>query len=105
MQKEDAMKTEALKLQQAKNKEVRAIIFIIIVTLIVLLGGCSSKPEVITKVNYRTEYIPVMCNVTIPEKPIYDPSDLETPKELAVYYSDVEILLKGCVYGVDKYHR
>lgn len=98
------MKTEAYKLQQAKNKEVRALIFIIILTFIVLFGGCS-QPEVITKINYRTEYIPVMCNVTIPDKPIYDPSDLETPKELAVYYSDVEILLKGCVYGVDKYHR
>lgn len=98
------MKTEAYKLQQAKNKEVRAVIFIIILTFIVLFGGCS-QPEVITKTNYRTEYIPVMCNVTIPDKPIYDPSDLETPKELAVYYSDVEILLKGCVYGVDKFHR
>ena len=104
MQKEDAMKTEAYKLQQAKNKEVRAVIFIIILTFIVVFGGCS-QPEVITKINYRTEYIPVMCNVTIPDKPIYDPSDLETPKELAVYYSAVEILLKGCVYGVDKYHR
>lgn len=96
------MKTEAYKMQQAKNKELRAVVFILIVTIIVLFGGCANKPEVITKVEYQRQVVPVKCNVTIPEKPNYDPSDLETAKNLGIYYSDVEVLLGRCVNGVVK---
>lgn len=96
------MRTEAYKIQQAKNKEMRAFIFIILVALIVLLGGCAQKPELVTKVEYQEKYIPVKCNATIPEKPFYDPSDLQSAKDLSIYYSKVEAALKGCVYGVVK---
>ena len=96
------MKTEAYKLQQAKDREIRAFIFAILVAIIVLLGGCANKPEIVTKVEYQEKVIPVKCNATIPEKPFYDPSDLQSAKDLSVYYSRVEAALKGCIYGVVK---
>ena len=96
------MKDNALRLQRTKEKELRCVLFIILLTIIVLLGGCSTKPEVVTKVEYQEKIIPVKCNVTIPEKPVYDPSDLDTAKGLTLYYSSIEVLLKGCVYGVVK---
>ena len=96
------MKTEAYKLQQAKDREIRAFIFAILVAIIVLLGGCANKPEIVTKVEYQEKVIPVKCNATISEKPFYDPSDLQSAKDLSVYYSRVEAALKGCVYGVVK---
>lgn len=96
------MKTEAYKLQQAKDREIRAFIFAILVAIIVLLGGCANKPEIVTKVKYQEKVIPVRCNATIPEKPFYDPSDLQSAKDLSVYYSRVEAALKGCVDGVVK---
>ena len=89
-------------MQQVKNKEMRAFIFAILVTIIVLLGGCASKPEILTKVEYQEKVIPVKCNATIPEKPFYDPSDLQSAKDLSIYYSRVEAALKGCVDGVVK---
>jgi putative lipoprotein len=89
-------------MQQVKNKEMRAFIFAILVTIIVLLGGCASKPEIITKVEYQEKVIPVKCNATIPEKPFYDSSDLQSAKDLSIYYSRVEAALKGCVDGVVK---
>ena len=96
------MKTEAYKMQQVKNKEMRAFIFAILVIIIVLLGGCASKPEILTKVEYQEKVIPVKCNATIPEKPFYDPSDLQSAKDLSIYYSRVEATLKGCIDGVVK---
>lgn len=95
------MKDNILKLQE-KEKELRCMLFIMCLTLIVCLGGCATKPEVVTKVEYQEKIIPVRCNVTIPEKPVYDPSDLDTAKGLTLYYSNIEVLLKGCVYGVVK---
>lgn len=99
--KDLAMKDNILKLQE-KERELRCMLFIMCLTLIVCLGGCATKPEVVTKVEYQEKIIPVRCNVTIPEKPVYDPSDLDTAKGLTLYYSSIEVLLKGCVYGVAK---
>ena len=95
------MKGNIARLQE-KEKELRCTLFIMCLTLIVFLGGCATKPEVVTKVEYQEKIIPVRCNVTIPEKPVYDPSDLDTAKGLTLYYSSIEVLLKGCVYGVAK---
>ena len=95
------MKGNIARLQE-KEKELRCMLFIMCLTLIVFLGGCATKPEVVTKVEYQEKTIPVRCNVTIPEKPVYDPSDLDTAKGLTLYYSSIEVLLKGCVYGVAK---
>jgi len=66
--KDLAMKDNILKLQE-KEKELRCMLFIMCLTLITFLGGCATKPEVVTKVEYQEKIIPVRCNVTIPEKP------------------------------------
>ncbi|EAU00367.1 hypothetical protein [Campylobacter curvus] len=65
--------------------------------LSILLVGCAAKPEVITKTQYQDVYIPVKCQVKMPEKPKFDKKDLGSARALAVYYRQVEILLKGCI--------
>ncbi|WP_169780206.1 hypothetical protein [Campylobacter curvus] len=60
-------------------------------------AGCAAKPEVITKTQYQEVYIPVRCQAKIPEKPKFDKKDLQSARALAVYYRQVEILLKGCI--------
>lgn len=62
-----------------------------------LLAGCSAKPEVITRIQYQDVYIPVKCQVKIPEKPKFNKKDLQSARALAVYYRQVEILLKRCI--------
>ena len=61
------------------------------------LAGCASKPEVITKTKYQDVYIPVKCSVRMPKKTKFDKKDLQSARALAVYYRQVEILLKGCI--------
>ena len=62
-----------------------------------LFAGCSAKPEVIPKTQYQEVYIPVRCQAKMPEKPKFDKKDLQSARALAVYYRQVEILLKGCI--------
>lgn len=59
--------------------------------------GCAAKPEIITKTQYQDVYVPVKCQVKIPEKPKFDKKDLQSAKALAVYYRQVEALLKECI--------
>ena len=63
----------------------------------VFFVGCSSKPEIITKTKYQDVYIPVRCQVKMPKKPKFEPENLSSAKELAVYYRQVEALLMECV--------
>lgn len=60
-------------------------------------AGCSAKPETITKTQYQDVYVPVKCQVKMPEKPKFDKKDLESARALAVYYRQVEALLMECV--------
>lgn len=62
-----------------------------------LFVGCSAKPEVITKTIYKDVYVPVKCQVKMPKKPKFEPENLSSAKELAVYYRQVEALLMECV--------
>ncbi|EJP75606.1 hypothetical protein [Campylobacter sp. FOBRC14] len=59
--------------------------------------GCAAKPEVITRIQYQDVYIPVRCQAKMPEKPKFDKKDLQSARALAVYYRQVEILLKRCI--------
>lgn len=65
--------------------------------LVLFFTGCSAKPEVITKTQYQDVYVPVRCQVKMPEKPKFDKKDLQSARALAVYYRQVEILLKRCI--------
>lgn len=63
----------------------------------VFFAGCAAKPEIITKTQYQDVYIPVKCQVKIPQKPKFDKKDLQSAKALAVYCRQVEALLMECV--------
>lgn len=56
--------------------------------------GCASKP--IYKVQVKEVFIPIRCNLELPEKPKEDGS-FESHKALAVYYKKVEQIAKDCV--------
>lgn len=70
---------------------------LVFLLLAVFFIGCSSKPEIITKTQYQDVYIPVKCQVKIPQKPKFDKKDLQSARALAVYYRQVEALLMECV--------
>ncbi|MBR8461460.1 hypothetical protein KDD93_06780 [Campylobacter sp. faydin G-24] len=70
--------------------------FILALLYISVFAGCADK-KVLTRTEWQKVYIPIKCEVDIPTKPKYTPSDLQSAKELAKYYEEVENLLKGCV--------
>lgn len=75
----------------------REITFYLILTSVILLSGCSAKPEIITHTEYQNVYVPVKCEVKLPEKPKFDENNLESAKEIAKYYGETERLLMECV--------
>lgn len=75
----------------------REITFYLILTSVILLSGCSAKPEIITHTEYQDVNMPVKCEVKLPGKPKFDENNLESAKEIAKYYGEVERLLMECV--------
>ncbi|WP_253908149.1 hypothetical protein [Campylobacter sp. RM16188] len=75
----------------------REITFYLILTSVILLSGCSAKPEIITRTEYQNVYLPAKCRVELPQKPKFDESKLESAKEIAKYYQEIERLLVECV--------
>lgn len=75
----------------------REIIFYLILTTVILFTGCSAKPEIITRTEYQNVYLPAKCRVELPQKPKFDESKLESAKEIAKYYQEIERLLVECV--------
>ncbi|QCD52513.1 hypothetical protein [Campylobacter sp. RM16192] len=75
----------------------REITFYLILTSVILLSGCSAKPEIITRTEYQNVYVPVKCEVKLPEKPKFDQDRLDSAKEIAKYYQEAERLLMECV--------
>ena len=59
--------------------------------------GCAAKPEIITKTQYQDVYVPVKCQAKIPEKPKFDKKDLESARQISIYYKQIEALLKECI--------
>lgn len=74
----------------------REITFYLILTSVILLSGCSAKPEIITRTVYQNVYVPVKCKVELPKKPKFDENNLESAKEIAKYYQETERLLMEC---------
>lgn len=72
------------------------IYFFIFLSYIVLFVGCSAKAPQTT---IQKVYIPVKCDVKLPEKPLFDPADPDSLKGLIIYYIQIENLLKGCING------
>lgn len=57
------------------------------------LGGCACKPIV----EYKEIPIAVKCDVTLPDKPVFIATDLNSSVEVAKYYEEVEELLLQCI--------
>lgn len=61
--------------------------------LLFTLAGCASKP--IVKIDTKEVFIPIKCNLTLPNKPKEDGS-FQSHKELLIYYLEVESIAKDC---------
>lgn len=72
--------------------------YLLLITTLLFIG-CSTKcdPEVIKQVEYKETVKAVKCQVTIPEKPVYDEKDITSFDKLMDYYDNIETMLKGCV--------
>ncbi|WP_238700771.1 hypothetical protein [Helicobacter apodemus] len=61
--------------------------------LLLSLAGCASKP--IVRIDTKEVFIPIKCNLTLPNKPKEDGS-FQSHKELLIYYLEVESIAKDC---------
>lgn len=75
---------------------IRFIIFLIGLALCVSLSGCA-KPAPMVRTEYKDVLTPIKCEVSLPEKPKFDSSNMQSAVELATYYQTCEALLKECV--------
>lgn len=83
----------------AKHKReyiIRFILFLIGLALCVSLSGCA-KQEPLVRTEYKDVFIPIRCKVSLPAKPKFDSSNMQSAVELAKYYQTCEALLKECV--------
>ncbi len=72
-----------------KLKKTLFIAFLLLLTL----AGCASKP--IVRIDTKEVFIPIKCNLTLPNKPKEDGS-FQSHKELLIYYLEVESIAKDC---------
>ena len=76
----------------------KAIEFVLICGLIIILCGCAGKePQIIARTQYQDVDKPVRCDVELPPKPSFDESDPSTAGDIAAYHEEVERLLLICV--------
>ena len=76
----------------------KAIEFVLICGLIIILCGCAGKePQIIARTQYQDVDKPVRCDVELPPKPSFDESDPSTAGDIAAYHEEVERLLLLCV--------
>ena len=71
-------------------------IYILAFFCLIVFSGCASKP--IVKIQTQKVYIPIKCNLKIPNKPLDDGS-FQSHKDLAKYFLQVEQIAKDCVNG------
>lgn len=67
----------------------------LILILALFLGGCAK--DSIVKVQYVEKFVPVKCDISLPYKPAFNSQNLESAKELTIYYKQVETFLKYCI--------
>ena len=71
------------------------LIFLFVLTISVTLAGCADKnAQVMTE--YKEIYLPVKCQIKLPQKPEFNPNNPKSLKETIGYYRHIETLLKGC---------
>lgn len=82
----------------AKHKReyiIRFVLFLIGLALCVSLSGCA-KQEPLIRTEYKDVLVPIRCKVSLPTKPKFDSSNMQSAVELAKYYQTCEALLKEC---------
>lgn len=82
----------------AKHKReyiIRFFLFLIGLALCVSLSGCA-KQEPLIRTEYKDVLVPIKCKASLPAKPKFDSSNMQSAVELAKYYQTCEALLKEC---------
>lgn len=86
-----------IKLIHTRSRVVRKIVFVILLSVIVLLsGGCASKPEIIVKTEYQEVAMPIKCAVVLSQNVEFSEVDPQTWIDIGRYHNEVELLLKAC---------
>ena len=80
---------------------IRFVLFLIGLALCVSLSGCAAKPAMV-RTEYKDVFIPIRCKVSLPAKPKFDSSNMQSAVELAKYYQTCEALLKECANVGDR---
>lgn len=76
----------------------KAIEFVLICGLIIILCGCAgAESRIIARTSYQDVNKPVRCDVELPPKPSFDETNPSTAGAVAAYYEGVERLLLLCV--------
>ena len=76
----------------------KAIEFVLICGLIIILCGCAStEPQIIARTQYQEIDKPVRCDVDLPPKPSFDKTSPSTAGAVAAYHEEVERLLLLCI--------
>ena len=76
----------------------KAIEFVLICGLIIMLCGCTgTEPRIIARTQYQDVDKPVRCDVELPPKPSFDERDPSTAGDVAAYHEEVERLLLLCM--------
>lgn len=75
----------------------KAIEFVLICGLIIILCGCAeAQPQIIARTQYQDVDKPVRCDVELPPKPTFDKTNPSTAGAVATYHEEVERLLLLC---------
>lgn len=71
----------------------KKLILWFLLTLGLLFTGCS------TKTVYKTleVKVPVKCNYTMPDKPVYSKEEFDSAKAITQYYLQIEEGLRQCL--------
>jgi hypothetical protein len=71
------------------------------VKLLLLILCCVALQctRTVTKIEYRDVYIPVRCNINIPDRPAYNPNTVMGVINVLEYCEKLEVLLKTCTGG------
>ena len=76
----------------------KAIEFVLICGLIIILCGCAStEPQIIARTSYQDVNKPVRCDIELPPKPSFDETNPSTAGAVAAYHEEVERLLLLCI--------
>ena len=88
-------------LARHKREYIIRFIFLIGLALCVSLSGCA-KPAPLVRTEYKDVFMATKCKVGLPEKPKFDPDNMQSAVELATYYQTCEALLKECANVGDR---